>query len=70
MLNFFIFFFFLEDSLVVLPRPYIPPRNPELEKRIQKLRKEQEDRKYQEMTKNLTFSRQKLQQDSLGYQSE
>ncbi|CAG0893119.1 unnamed protein product [Darwinula stevensoni] len=58
----------IEESMVVLPRPYIPPRNPELEKRIQRLRKEQENRQYQEMTKNLTFSRQKPQQDTIGFQ--
>ena len=43
----------LETCDVVLPEPKFPPRNPELEARVQKLRREQENREYQRMTKNV-----------------
>jgi hypothetical protein len=38
---------------MVLPQPKFPPRNPELEARVQRLRKEQEDREYKRMTQNV-----------------
>jgi len=45
----------LEDSDVYFP-PYIPPpRNPQLELRIDQLKAEQSKKNYQEMTKNVNF---------------
>ena len=37
----------------VLPEPKFPPRNPELEARIQKLKAEQAEREYKKMTENV-----------------
>lgn len=37
-----------------LPEPKFAERNPELEKRVQKLKQQQENREYQRMTQNLT----------------
>ena len=34
---------------MVLPSPVLPPRNPELEARVQRLRAQQEDREYRAM---------------------
>ena len=39
----------LSECEVVLPSPVLPPRNPELEARVQRLRAEQEDREYRAM---------------------
>ncbi|CAM1325626.1 Uncharacterised protein g9010 [Pycnogonum litorale] len=44
---------FLEKFRFNLPKPHIPPRNPELEARIQKLKNKQASREYKEMTKNV-----------------
>ena len=38
---------------MVLPSPKYPPRNPELEARIKKLRAQQENREYNQMTRNI-----------------
>lgn len=38
---------------MVLPEPKFPPRNPELEARIQRLRDEQANREYRRMTENI-----------------
>ena len=38
---------------MVLPSPVYPPRNPELEARIKKLRAQQENREYNQMTRNI-----------------
>jgi len=38
---------------MVLPEPKFPPRNPELEARIQRLRNEQANREYRRMTQNV-----------------
>lgn len=45
-------------------------RNPELEARVQRLKKEQEDREYRAMTKNVDTVRMRHPDDSIGYQSE
>ena len=37
----------------MLPEPKFPPRNPELEARIQKLKAEQAEREYKRMTENV-----------------
>jgi len=43
----------LQKSVMVLPSPVYPERDPELEKRCQKLRFQQEDREYRSMTRNV-----------------
>ncbi|CAN8000953.1 unnamed protein product [Ixodes hexagonus] len=43
----------LEASELCLPNPVTPPRNPELELRIQKLRAQQMNREYDRMTSNV-----------------
>lgn len=43
----------LSESEIVLPKYEPPPRNPELEARVQKLRFEQENREYKNMTKSV-----------------
>ena len=47
----------------MLPEPKFPPRNPELEARIQKLKAEQAERDYKRMTENVD-GRQGLARDS------
>lgn len=43
----------LSESEIILPKYEPPPRNPELEARIQRLRFEQENREYKEMVKSV-----------------
>lgn len=52
-----------------LPENEIVPRNPELEKRIQRLKAEQEQRKYESMTKNVDSTRQNKPEDTIAFQS-
>jgi len=47
------FFEALQKSNIQLPSPKYPERNPELEARCQKLRRQQEEREYRELTKNV-----------------
>merc|ERR1712111_26405 len=49
---------------MVLPSPQFPPRNPELEARIQKLKLQQAEREYKRMTENVD-GRQGLARDSV-----
>lgn len=58
----------LEGCEIVLPQPPVIERNPELEARIQRLKKEQEDRQYKAMTKNVDNVRMHHPDDSIGYQ--
>ncbi|KAK3925901.1 Transmembrane protein 199 [Frankliniella fusca] len=58
----------LEGCEIVLPQPPVTERNPELEARIQRLKKEQEDREYKAMTKNVDNVRIRHPDDSIGYQ--
>lgn len=46
----------MEGSGVKLPAPIFPERSPELEKRCQKLRIEQDEREYKQMTRNIRES--------------
>ncbi|KAG7165263.1 transmembrane protein 199-like [Homarus americanus] len=46
----------LSESEIVLPKYEPPPRNPELEARIQRLRFEQENREYRHMTRSVDAS--------------
>lgn len=43
----------LSESEIVLPKYEPPPRSPELEERIQKLKAEQSNKEYRRMTKNI-----------------
>ena len=43
----------LDESEIILPEYIPPPRNPVLEARCLKLRKQQENKQYNEMTKNM-----------------
>lgn len=58
----------MEDCVMVLPENEIQERNPELEARCQKLRKEQEAREYQAMTRNVDNVRTLMPQDTIAYQ--
>lgn len=46
----------LKESSVAFPCPVYPERNPQLEERCIKLRREQEDREYKAMTRNIRES--------------
>jgi len=46
----------LADSALTLPTPIFPERNPDLEKRCQKLRMQQTEREYRHMTRNIRES--------------
>lgn len=58
----------LTESQIVLPKYEPPPRNPELEARIQRLRFEQENREYRNMTKSVdaTYQRENLGLGEIG----
>jgi len=58
----------LADAEIILPNLEIPKRNPELEKRIIKLRNTLAEKEYQKMTQNVNFSSQYKPEDSIGYQ--
>lgn len=53
---------------VVLPQLKVEPRNPELEARIQKLRKAEEERQYRVMTKNVDSVRVRHPEDTFAAQ--
>lgn len=59
---------------MVLPEPKFPPRNPELEARIKKLRAEQENREYRKMTENIDgkwkLGKTELSEESISKQRE
>lgn len=59
----------LEGSKLVLPQNEIIERNPELEARCQRLRREQDERSYKTMTKNVDCSRTHAPDDTIAYQS-
>jgi hypothetical protein len=58
----------MEKCVVILPEPVIPPRNPELEARVQKLRAQQAERDYKRMTLNIS-GRQHYTEEPLSHQS-
>ncbi|XP_044765770.1 transmembrane protein 199 [Coccinella septempunctata] len=58
----------IEGSEMLLPPNQQIPRNPEVEKRCERLRIAQENEKYRNMTKNVDSVRKKLPEDTLGYQ--
>lgn len=59
----------LEGCDLVLPQNEVIKRNPVLEARIKKLQKEQEEREYKAMTKNVDMTKKFAVEDSLAYQS-
>lgn len=60
----------LEGSKLVLPQNEIIERNPELEARCVRLRREQDERSYKTMTKNVDCSRTHAPDDTISYQGE
>ncbi|XP_063705133.1 uncharacterized protein LOC134834415 [Culicoides brevitarsis] len=58
----------LEESELILPENHFVERNPVLEERCKKLRKEQEQREYNKMTKNVDSVRKRDPEDTIGYQ--
>lgn len=58
----------LEGSKLVLPQNEIVERNPELEARCVRLRREQDERSYKTMTKNVDCSRTHAPDDTISYQ--
>lgn len=57
----------MEDCVMILPEPKFPPRNPELEKRIQRLRLEQAERDYKRITQNIS-GKQPYTEEPLSHQ--
>lgn len=60
----------LQGSKMILPENHYVERNPVLEERCKRLRKEQEQREYNKMTKNVDNVRKRDPEDTIGYQSE
>lgn len=58
----------MEGSEIILPKNEEIPRSEELDKRCQRLKAEQQNREYQDMTKNVDNLRRKLPEDTIGYQ--
>merc|ERR1719430_1800529 len=46
----------LQSSTIELPKPVFPARNPQLERRCEKLRIQQDEREYRKMTRNIRES--------------
>lgn len=59
----------MQDCEIILPENEIQERNPELEARCQKLRKQQEAKEYEAMTRNVDNVRTLMPQDTIAYQS-
>lgn len=59
-----------EGSGIILPQNGEIPRNPELEKRCNILKAQQQNQQYKAMTKNVDNVRQKYPEDTIAYQSE
>ncbi|XP_018334840.1 transmembrane protein 199 [Agrilus planipennis] len=57
-----------EGSEILLPENEEIPRNKELEKRCQKLREQQENKEYKNITKDVDSIRRKLPEDTISYQ--
>lgn len=58
----------VEGSQLILPANEIVERNPELEARCQRLKLEQDDYKYRQMTKNVDCSRTYEPEETISYQ--
>lgn len=59
----------IDGSEIILPKNQTVPRNQELENRCKKLRAEQQNKVYHEMTKNVDNVRKKYPEDTLAFQS-
>ena len=59
----------IKGSDVILPKNEVLQRNPDLVKRIEKLKKEQEEREYKAMTQNVNLDKKHFPEDSVSYQS-
>ncbi|KRT82635.1 hypothetical protein AMK59_3068, partial [Oryctes borbonicus] len=57
-----------EGSQIILPQNVEIPRNPELEKRCNILKAQQQNRQYKAMTKNVDNVRQKHPEETIAYQ--
>lgn len=60
----------LEGSKLLLPRNEVLKRNPDLEARCQRLKREQDEIAYQTMTRNVDCVRNRGPNESIAYQSE
>lgn len=58
----------LSSADIILPEPFIAPRNPVLEARCQRLKAQQAEREYKKMTKNVDPVRSHHPEDSIRYQ--
>lgn len=58
----------LEGSQLILPKNVMVERNPELEARCQRLKREQEEQTYRMMTKNVDCVRTHAPEDTIAYQ--
>jgi len=58
----------LRNCDIELPEPPVIPRNPELEARVQRLKLEQQEREYQDMTRNVDASRARVPDESIASQ--
>lgn len=59
----------LKGTETILPTPPVEPRNPVLEARCERLRREQEDREYRSMTKMVDAIRVRHPEDTISFQS-
>lgn len=59
----------IDGAHLVLPRNVMIERNPVLEARCQRLKREQEEQSYRMMTKNVDCSRTHIPEDTIAYQS-
>lgn len=60
----------IKGSQLILPQNEITERNPDLEARCQRLKREQDDLKYRMMTKNVDCSRSYEPEETISYQGE
>lgn len=59
----------MKGSELLLPKNEVVKRNPVLAERVERLKKEQEEKEYREMTQNVDTSKKHYAEDSLSYQS-
>jgi hypothetical protein len=59
----------LKGTETILPSPPVESRNPVLEARCERLRREQEDREYRSMTKMVDAVRVRHPEDTIAFQS-
>ncbi|CAG0899457.1 unnamed protein product [Cyprideis torosa] len=60
----------LQGTDVTLPEPIVPERSPELEARVQRLRRDQENREYRKMTAGVDRLQSARKEDSLNFGAE